>query len=389
VSFLKSLGGATFVRDSDKIPARTVCVFLSQEVERRRRNSTLLQALSDGLILWALEGTDPAKKLLMTRGDILAKIESTLPVARRFIRGTINNRLELMAAKNNPTGREVRWYRKQDKFCLPHEARRLAKAENEEDEFLKVRVLSRFEERAQTLLEETPGEVSARSIARTALLAVELTFQKEGLELAAFLTGDEGNVYESISDQIDEAIQISGIAGEAAVVTKGVALSIIRQAFYRSEEAERLLFAKFARTYALLFSLQAEPRVIEYFQGMSANLRLYVGSDLLVRSLSERYLLEDDQMTVTMLRVLQEAGSELVLTDPVLDEVVSHLRATDLEFRNFFLEVEPYVTRDVARHANKILIRAYFYAKLAPISGDRTPRGWRSFVGQFCNWEDA
>lgn len=42
VSFLTNIGGATLITRNDKIPARSVCVFLSQEIERRRSNSSLL-----------------------------------------------------------------------------------------------------------------------------------------------------------------------------------------------------------------------------------------------------------------------------------------------------------------------------------------------------------
>lgn len=328
--------------------------------------------------------------MLMSRDEILEKIETTLPVARRFIRGVVDARLKLMATKQNPTGREVRWYRKQAKFCLPHETRRIAEAENAEDEFLKIQVLESFEERAQRHLDEGhQGEdLSAYSIAQIALLAIELTFEKEGLELAEFLTGQERDVYDCVADQVDEAIQLTGTSGSSAIVTKEIALNIVRQAFYRSEESERLFFGKLARTYALLFSIQAEPHLVEYFQGMSANFRLYVGSDLIVRILSEHYLRSEDQMTVNMLRILRDAGSELFLTDCVLDEITSHLRATDYEFRNFFLSPEHYVTNSIARHANKILIRAYFYVKNSPVDGERSPRSWRSFIGQWCSYED-
>jgi hypothetical protein len=390
VSFLNTIGGVNILTTKDRTPTRSVCVFLSQEVERRRRNSSLLQAVSDSLILWALEGTDPAKGKLMSRDQILEKIETTLPVAKRFIRGVIDARLELMATKQNPTGREVRWHRKEDKFCLPYETRRIAEEENAEDEFLKIRVLETFEERAQRLLDDgNDGEdLSAHRIAQIALLAIELTFEKEGLELAEFLTGQERDVYDCVADQVDEAIQLAGMGGNAAIVTKELALHIVRQAFYRSDETERLFFGKLARTYALLFSIQAEPRLIEYFQGMSANFRLYIGSDLIVRALSEHYLRPQDQMTVNMLTILRDAGSELFLTDFVLDEVVSHLRATDYEFINYFRPNEPYINNDLARHANKILIRAYFYVKNAPVDGQRAPRGWRSFIGQWCSYED-
>jgi hypothetical protein len=57
-----------------------------------------------------------------------------------------------------------------------------------------------------------------------------------------------------------------------------------------SAEEERLYLGKLSRTYLLLFSLNAEPRIIEYFQTMASDFYLYVGSDILIHALSERYL---------------------------------------------------------------------------------------------------
>ena len=91
-------------------------------------------------------------------------------------------------------------------------------------------------------------------------------------------------------------------------------------------------------------------------------------------------------MTVNMLQILRDAGSELVLTAFVLNEVVSHLRATDYEFIIYFRETEICVTNEIARHANKMLIRTYFYAKNSPVDGEHIPRGWRSFIGQLCDY---
>ena len=92
-------------------------------------------------------------------------------------------------------------------------------------------------------------------------------------------------------------------------------------------------------------------------------------------------------MTVNMLRILREAGSTLVLTQTVVEEIQAHLAASDAEFRSDFLAVEPYVDKTIARHASKILIRAYFYAKLSTLR-DESPSGWTSYIGQICTYKD-
>ena len=382
LAFLGNVGAATLIENPKHLDSRAVCVFLGQEVERRSR-SKLIESVSDSLILWSLEGTNPDKGVLATRTDIVQRIEEVLPTAKHFIHGVLDDRLRLLSLKGNPTGREVRWYKNTDQFCLPYETRQLVEQENIEDESLKAHVLSDFEACAQELAED----ISPRMTAHIAHRAIELTFEGQGLELAAFLEEKAGEYEElSISDRVDEALQEERLTGKKAIVTKEVALVAIRRAFYESTEEQRRYLSKLSRTYSLLFSLRADPRIVEYFQSMSSTLVLLVGTDILIRALSERYLREEDQMTCNMLRVLKDAGADLILTQPVVEEAHSHLENTDWEFRNDFMETERYISVDVARHSPKILIRAYFYARLRPLPGVDGPQGWRSFIGQVCDY---
>jgi hypothetical protein len=383
LAFLGKAGGATLIENPKHLDSRAVCVFLGQETERRSNKSKLIESVADSLILWSLEGTDPDEGIFSSRDEIVRRIETVLPSAKQFIRGVLDSRLKLLSSKGNPTGREIRWYRRTDQFCLPYETRQLVEQENIEDESLKTHVLREFEACAQELADS----ISPRKTAHVAHRAIELTFESQGLELAAFLEVKVGEYQElSIADRVEEAIQELDIAGTEALVTKDVALVAIRRAFYESTDEQRQYFSKLSRTYSLLFSLRADPRIVEYFQSMSSSLILLVGTDILIRALSERYLREEDQMTCNMLRMLQDAGADLILTQPVVEEVHSHVENTDWEFRNDFLETEPYVTTEVARHSPKILIRAYFYARLRPLSGVDRPTGWKSFIEQVCDY---
>ena len=384
LAFLGSVGGATLIEKPNHLGSRALCVFLGQEAERRS-TSKLIDSVSDSLILWSLEETDPDKKLLATRAEIKQRIEEVLPTAKHFIHGVLDNRLELLSSKNNATGREIRWYKKTDRFCLPYETRKLVEQENIEDESLKAHVLRDFEACAQELAED----ILPRKTARIALRAIQLMFEKQGLELAAFLEEKVGEYEElSFSDRVDEALQEAGLLGDEQVnVTKEVALTAIRRSFYESTEEQRRYFSKLSRTYSLLFSLRVDPKIVEYFQSMSSKLDLLVGTDILIRALSERYLREEDQMTCNMLRMLKDAGADLILTQPVVEEVYSHLENTDWEFRNYFEETEQFVSLELARHSQKILIRTYFNARFRPTPGVDGPKGWPSFIGQVCDYQ--
>lgn len=159
------------------------------------------------------------------------------------------------------------------------------------------------------------------------------------------------------------------------------------EAFYQSTPEERLLFSKLSTTYTLLFCLNTEPRLIEYFQNMASDFYLYVGSDVLVRALSERYLRREDQGTRNALDIIRSAGGKLILTEPVLEEVYAHIERTDWEFVNNYEYIESSITQTIIENIDRILIQSYFYAKNDPPIGINAPRSWVSFIHQFCDYE--
>ena len=387
LSFLTGLGSATTIETSPNVPARTLCVFLGQEIRLRRGNTDLLEAVTDSLILWALDETDPDAGKLMTRADIRIKIETVLPSAKQFIREAFDHRIETMAKKENSTGREVRWYKQTDEFCLPFETRKVVTEENIEDQSLKVQILELYKYRAERILNTDEG-LLPHEIVDLAHRVLELTFEQQGLEFSEFLTGEqEKNRDFTVADQVDSAIEEFGLSGTNAVKAKEVVLTMLRQGFYNSTKEERLYYDKLSRTYTLMFTLRNEPRIVEYFKDMSSNFVLLVGSDIIVRALSEKYLSPEDQMTVNMLRILREAGSTLMLTHMAIEEVHAHIKGTDNQFRNFFQELEPYIDKNIVRHEDKILIRAYFNAKFDTSLSVR-PANWESFIEQICSYQD-
>ena len=380
VAYAQELGEAQVPTVAPGIDSRTVSVFLRHELERRRESDSLEEQVSDGLILWALEGTDPDTDSFATKEEILEKIARLLPTAKSFLEAALERRLAQRASKTYEPGR-VRWYKKDGRYCLPYEIRKEVEKEKTEDESLRAKVFFRMEERVQTITDK----VSPRDAALVAMRAIELTFQTRGVELAAFL--EEGKAYEedTVVRQIDRAIEEIEPDGRLQDI-KQASREAIRGSFYQSTPEERTFFAKLSKTCALLFSLSVEPRIVRYFQEMSSRLTLLVGTDVLVRALSEHYLLPEDRMTFNVLAMLKDAGSELILTQPVAEELWSHLRSSDHDFQMEMAGAEAFITPDtieLARHAPKILIRAYLYAKTAPPAGVEGPRSWNSFLRQF------
>ncbi|HRI87373.1 MAG TPA: hypothetical protein PK869_03870 [Candidatus Hydrogenedentes bacterium] len=365
---------------------RALFVFLEQELARRRNNSDVLQATTDSLILWALEETDPEAGRFMTRSEILSRIESVLPSAKQFIRGTIDHRLEKLSSRDNPTGREIRWHRKANKYCLPFETRQKVEAENAEDELLKKHFIEL--QRAKAMNHFLTGERdNAAIVASVSHRAIEFAFEKQGIELAGFLQGTTSDDQQlSMSDHLERALEDVAVDHVTRIKIKDVALDVLRTMLYESEELERAYLGKLSRSYALLFTLRTDARVIEYFRSLSTRLVLYVGADILVRALSEHFLRPADQMTRNLLRILKEAGAKLILAQTAAEEVHANVRISDHEFNNWFKWTEPKVTLAVARQCSKILVRSYFYAKLSPPEGVSPPSGWTRFVDQFVTY---
>jgi hypothetical protein len=369
--------------------ARTAYVFLTQEVERRRGNTELLEAVTDSLLLWALEGTDPEKGIFLTRGEVQERVLSIFPSAKQFFSGVMNSRLEALTSKQGGTGREIRWHRRGDKFCLPFETRKLVEVENIEDEALRLTVLAHFETRADEFKRKTACLTSSSVIAELANRTVEYAFEEQGLDTAAFLTESAPTKPPlTIAEQAERAVSDRNLDPKEVPIVGEAVVDVLRGAFYASTPDEREYFDKLSRTYTLLLSLKTEPRIVEYFRSMSSRLSLYVGSDLLVLALSEHFLPPEDQMVTTMLKVVRASGATLILCEPALEEVWGQFRASDGEYRAVFQGVERHVTRHLARHASRILVRTYLYALTDAQPRQGVPKSWPEFVEQFISYDN-
>lgn len=204
-------------------------------------------------------------------------------------------------------------------------------------------------------------------------------FSEQGLLLAAFLEKRLEGV--SISDQIVET-ELQAAAGNAGLPdakTYAVALAVLRQVFYTPNELENRFLHRLSRTSMLLFSLKHCPRLIEYFNQLTGNFRLLVGTDILVKALSETFLPPEHRHVTNVLAAARACGAQLLLTEPVMDEMYTHLHAAHREFVNHYASREPHITPAIAAQSNRIFIRTYFYARLLM----KKVAGWKAFLNQF------
>lgn len=382
-AYLQQVGSSKLIPVSAYVKSPAVFTFLSQEVQRRRGDTTSLHAMIDALLLWALEGTDPDKGLFMSRDQVLEKILEELPSVEQLVQNEVGPRLEELSRKGS---RIVRWHQKEDLFCLPFETRLGIEEENASDVLLRDSVEEGLRQRIRS--GGTVLETDVEDATKVAMRTLQLTFERQGLEFAAFLhdaqsVGDSPEVASSITD----ALSICGVHGKAAIRIGPEVFHALRDVLYKSTDDERLYLHKLSTTYALLFILNTEPRLMEFFQDMTGDFYLYVGADQLLKALSEQYLEEPDQMARNALRMASSLGATLVLSQPVLEEVVGHFRAADYEFRNHIAAAEQYMTYEVARNVSPIMVRAYLYSRINPDLQTK-PKSWQAFVQQFCSYEE-
>lgn len=379
-AYLNGIGSSNLLGPSVHVSDPAVFVFLRQAIDRLDGDLSLTDAMTDALILWALEGTDPDTNTFMTTGEVTAKLLDRVPAVVSIVGPRLWDRIQALSDKGYPGGRQVNWHRADDNFCLPYDTRRKIGDENAQDEALRLRVHDGLIERANDVDGLDPSLV--KRVGDASLRVLQLAFEQEGLEFSHFLENSDTAAYPRLGDLVKDAVDSTGTRGAfAADVASGV-LTVARACMYGSTGDEREYLGKLARTYALLFTLSVEPRLVDYFQQMGADFYLYVGSDILVRALSERYLPEQDRLCKNVLTIASRGGAKLILAEPVLDEVLGNIRASDFEYLNHVSTIEHRLVPEMIREVPKILLRAYLYNK----GKAHGPSSWQGFVEQFLSY---
>jgi len=382
-------GASPIARGTSAHADRTLAVFLRQEVEHRQGKSDLLESVSDSLIIWSLSDTDPDEGRFLTRDQVLARIEGALPSAKHFIRGVIDVRLNHLRTRVGGSDRQVRYYAAGEKYCLPYETRLAVNSENLEDAALKLNVSSILERRCLSLAGNDSERALAPAVIELCHATLERIFERQGLQVAQFAhSGEESDeLYQDVADVVAKIVDEASELDDRTTVRRLI-LGTLRGTFHDATPEERGYLLKLSHTYVLLLLLKNEPKIVEYFKSLSSKFVLYVGTDFLVRALSEHYLAPENQTTRNLFAILRDAGATLILTEKAVEELASHLRRQIFEFENVYQHIESRMTLEVIEYIDRILIRSYFYARLAPFGSTKPPAGWHSYIEQFASFDD-
>lgn len=365
---------------------RDLSVYLTQEIERRRDESDLSESVCDSLILWALEGTDPAKGVFLNEDQIVGKVLDALPTARGLFKSRVKHRLSVLRQKSNGVGREINFH-KDKGYVLPYETRKKIELENIHDAELKQAASSAISDRI-VALDQNATSAQIDAAVELCHLALHKMFELQGLDLACFAAGKEPdtNFSKTIRDSVESVLPANDSNSPEVI---DLVLRVMRGLFYDCSPEERDYIGRLSRTYTMLFAIQADPKIAEYFDKMSKDLILYVGSDILIRAVSEYFLDDKDQATTNLLKILSAGGARLVITPLTLAEVWNHMRSDLFWWEKEYQETEKYFGLSDASHYPRILMRAYMYAKLNPeLSNNIKPKSFANYLHTFVDLED-
>ena len=353
--------GHTFVV-ADLVEDPRLFVFLRQQWETYRKDLDLAAILTDTLILYALEGTDPAKGILKTRDEIYGSIGRYIKFDPSKLTTMLDQRLKTLSTKP----RRIQYHSTEKAYCLPYETRLEIEDRNLRDAALHDDFKTLGTERLQRYLQ------GANISAPDALSLLEQTFHRlfyqQGLEFADFiLRGENNDAFEKrLPDIISAVVDETKVPIKTREAVKTSLLVALRDLICNGSPSEKEFLAKLSHTYMMLFLLQFDPKLSTFFSTMAFRLTIYVCTSIIIPALSEYYLDVPNRRHWNLLKEARNAGVNLVVNETILKELVSHFRMIVNKYKDEYRDLEEVFLSDEVQtlYIDEIMIRAYFYSKM-------------------------
>jgi hypothetical protein len=352
-------GASPIVMDFESDPR--LFVFLRQQWESSRGNTRLDHMLTDSLILFALEGTDPDLNILRSREEILEGIKGTAGFSSKLIETLLDDRLKHLSRKP----RRIKHHQPVNKYCLPYETRLELQEKNVRDAALHDAFHAGVKKRLSEAL--TQRSIVVRDPEMLVSGVINKLFKQQGIEFADFIghRGESSAVEKSLADIISEVVDASAVIPKNRMGAKSAVLEVARHLIYRGTDEEIEYLRKLANSYTMLFFLQCDPQLATYFSVMAGRLQVYVDNSLLVPAISELPLAEKNRRHWNLLAGANKAGVTLYANRATVSELAGHIRKSLQVFKEMYAGQEGIYEDDTAiAYIDQILIRSYFYSRL-------------------------
>jgi len=363
---------------NDFISDPRLFVFLNQQWDINRGNLDLHAILADTLILFCLEETDPDKNILKTKDELKNDISKLIKFDFKILMPIIDERLYSLSRKP----RQINYHSNENAYCLPYETRKKICEKNLQDLFLYNQFKSQTEKDFASFLKVSDSTLkNGFSFIEKVLNKI---FYQQGLEFSDFVIHGENkdaiekNMFEIISSVVDDS---SGSSEYKASVKEAIILTI-RNMVYSGTIEQNQFLKKLSNTYMMMFMLQCEPSLYNYFHTMASKLNIYVCTSIIIPALSEFYLPELNRRHWNLLTGARDAGVTLIINEPILSELASHFRSFIKRYYEQYEDIEDVFlnSEEEIQYIDGIMIRAYFYAK-----SQGKVKNFQKFIDTFIN----
>lgn len=269
----------------------------------------LLPLAIDSAIYLALEGTDPEKSVFRSEQDIIDSVHEIFPAVKARKDIDLSARIKRLSSKQGTP--RIRHHRNADGYCLPFDVR---SEFSEHGRKVRASEVAFWDSIKKRLVDGDAPDALLGIALEACSFAIEKTFEKQGLNFLASIRGafraEEVKTYEFLYEKLAPVSD----EGDAYKAVKACQYAI-RHAFYSPNEVESEYTMRLFKAYSVEFAIRGDARVASYFSKLVKNLRLFIGTDVIVRALSEICCKPVGRATQNALKMLSQAGSELILTE--------------------------------------------------------------------------
>lgn len=336
-------------------------VFMRQQFNSKNQNDEIETKLADSLILYALEGTASETKTFKNAEQIKKDVAQYVKFNPKSVYSTIDKQLEVLSTKP----KQINYHSKEDAYCLPYQTRLILHERDIEETY----IYNSFQEQT---LEQLKGYLKDENIKATKVLSlIEATVHKiyhqQGIEFASFIIdGQSREILEvALPDIVGQVVDESHIKMTNKESVKKALLMTIRNMAYNGTDEQNEYLKRLSYTYNMMFMLRWDPHLASAFQKLASQLKIYVGTSILIPALSEINLEASKRRYWNLLEGAHMAGVQLTINQTILDELVGHFYMIRQNYKTLYKNIEDfYLESEInTMYIDEILIRAYFYSK--------------------------
>lgn len=346
---------------SDFITDPRLFIFLRQQIDDKGGFKELENTLADSLILYSLEGTSHDDREYLSAEQIMNKITTYIQFAPKSIEETIRKRLAVLSTKP----RQVNHHNDIDKYCLPY-LTRLKLTEKDIDD---SRLYDAFREQTSSQLSNYLSEegVRVRDVFKLVDECIHKIYHQQGIEFSTFIL--EGRSRDSLEivlpELVNEIVDNSTVVMKNKQAIKRSLLMTIRNVAYNGTPEQNEYLRRLSQTYSMMFMLRWDPQLAASFQKLASQLKIYVGTSIIIPALSELFLEKKNRRYWNLLEGAHQSGVTLTINQTILDELIGHFKKIKYVYNTMYKANEDFYLENEMQtlYVDEIMIRAYFYSK--------------------------